>query len=58
MNGMSIALGMRNTHGYKRNLLYFLYGRFCRLKSGVACSAQDLAIARELHRTGIAKIGV
>ena len=55
---MGIALGMRNTHGYKRNLLYFLYARYCRFKSGVACSARDLAIARELHRTGIAKIGV
>ena len=58
MNGMSVALGMRNTHGFKRNLLYFLYSRYCRLKSGVACSAQDLAKARELHRTGIAKLGV
>jgi len=58
MNRLSIALGMRNTHGYRRNLLYFLYGRYCRLKSGVVCAARDLEIARELHRTGIAELGV
>jgi hypothetical protein len=58
MNAMSIALGMRNTHGFKRNLLYFLYARHCRMKSGVTSSAQDMAIARELQKTGIAKIGV
>jgi hypothetical protein len=58
MNSLSIAFGMRNTHGYKRNLLYFLYSRYCRLKSGVVCSARDLEIARELHRTGIAEFGV
>lgn len=58
MNSMSIALGMRNTHGFKRNLRYFLYGIYCRMKSGIACSVRDIAIARELHQTGIAKIGV
>ena len=58
MNAMSIALGMRNTHGYKRNLLYLLYAKYCRLKSDVTCSARDKAIARELDKTGIARIGV
>jgi hypothetical protein len=58
MSSMGIALGMRNTHGFRRNLLYFLYERYCRVKSGVASSARDIAIARELHRTGISKIGV
>lgn len=39
MRNLYVALGMRNTHGFKRNLLYFLYARYARIKSSVACSA-------------------
>ncbi len=58
MNNLRIALGIRNTHGITRNLLYFAYKRYAQLKSSVSCAAEDMALARQLGRTGISNLGI
>lgn len=58
MTSLRTMLGIRNTHGYRRNLLYFLYHRFVQVKSQVRFSPQDEDAARRLKASGIATLGV
>lgn len=58
MRSLRIALGIRNNHHVGRNLLYYAYQRYARLRSNVSPSDRDEEIARELARTGIARVGV
>lgn len=58
MTNLQIALGIRNTHGIRLNLLYLLYEWYCRLKSRISCSTEEMVFARQLDRTGIASIGI
>lgn len=58
MKDLRIALGLRNNHHIARNLLYFCYQGYARMKSSVAPSAEDRERAQELRRTGIARLGL
>jgi hypothetical protein len=53
-----VALGIRNTHGMKRNLAYSVFQRLAQLKANIAPSAEQRAQAGQLRRHGVAKLGV
>jgi hypothetical protein len=57
MKNLRIALGVRNTHSLRQNLLYFSYEKYAQFMSSITPSKQDLAYARALRGTGIANLG-
>ena len=58
MKNLRIALGIRNTHSLRRNLLYSAYEGYAKLKSTVTPSLEDVALGRQLKKVGIAKLGI
>jgi hypothetical protein len=57
VKNLRIALGVRNTHSLRQNLLYFSYRKYAQLKSRITPSEHGLAQARALRDTGIANLG-